>query len=137
MHTMISGNVTTVEGWLNNANAREDTQRISGIIGGIGEIMDMFTQQSEVQRTEDLLKLIQTKQTRSASMKREAFKLGTNAREVGTKDGKMLFREKKMSKKGVKKILNKVGGALTAMLTVVSPVFLIGEIIWGDGTDQK
>jgi len=132
------GNVTTVEEWLQNANNREDTQRISGIIGGIGEIMDMLTQESEDQRTENLLKLIQTKQTRSASMKREAFKLGTNAREVGKdKDGKMLFREKKMSKKGVKKILNKVGGALSGMLTVVSPVFLIGEIIWGDGADQN
>ena len=136
MHTMISGNVTTVEEWLQNANAREDTQRISGIIGGIGEIMDMFTQESEDQRTEGLLKLIQTKQTRSASMKRDAFKLGTNARQVGTKEGKILFREKKMSKKGVKKILNKVGGALSAMLTVVSPVFLIGEIVWGSTNDQ-
>ena len=135
---MFSGNATTVEEWLKNSQS--NAERVAGIMGGVGEIMEMFAQESEAHKTKELLKLIQTKPAdqskRTAAMKRDKFQLGTNARQVGTKDGKILFKEKRMSKEGLKKMMNKFGGALSTVLTAISPVFLIGELIWGDTQDQ-
>ena len=61
---------------------------------------------------------------------RKGFRYGTNVRRVPSKDG--LFREKTRMK-GAKKIVR----GLASVATAIAPIFLIGDLIWGDTADQK
>jgi len=130
----------TVEDLLKNSAS--SAQRIAGIIGGIGEIMKLlFTPDNEKPLNIDTyLKLMQTKSTDglvTATNRRKAFAMGTNFRKVKIAKGKAYFKEKKMSIKGFQKKLSKLGGALSSVLTMVSPIFLVGELIWGNTEDQN
>lgn len=122
-------------------NSASNVQRAAGIIGGIGEIIKIFTPDHDKPLNMDTyLKLTQTKSSDGlvmTSKMRQEFSMGTNFRKVKVVDGKTYFKEKKMSTKGIQKKLRKFGGALSSLLTIVSPIFLVGEIIWGNTEDQN
>ena len=116
---------------------KRNLARAKSVVEGLGNAIKSLAGGSEdvTAAGKEVVEAQKTKLSKADLMKtsdrRKAFKLGTNFRPVKNDIGKPQFREKLM--KGVKKY----AGPLSSILSKVAPIFLIGEVLFGNQQSTK
>ena len=108
-------------------------QSISDLIDGFGEnLKTMYTESDVGVRQQQLLRAKPSSVGQSFDRNDITRKpLGRNVRKV-TVNG-----ETKFSVRKVGKVAGRIGDALSSIVTFLAPIFLIGDLIWGDDSENK
>jgi len=93
-------------------------ERVTDIMGKTGDILSNYADG----KLQDTVKIEPIKHGREIG---QMFEMN------GRKGGKKLFKKTKALK-----VIKKLGDSLAAVCTFAAPLFIVGEIIWGDGADH-
>ena len=108
-------------------------QSISDLIDGFGENLNMmYTEPDAEVRQQQLLSAKPSSVGQSFDRNGiTRMPLGRNVRKV-TVNGETKFSVRKIGK-----VAGRIGDALSSIVTFLAPIFLIGDMIWGDDTENK